>query len=142
MTPLRKSLAARVSRAMTRKRWDVSTLAQRAGLNPRTVQRFLDAETFSEDTADALAKALREDLTDSGCPDSASERQEAPEIAKPSQRPVVGWKAASQALGVPISTLRLHRRSLGDRKKRPWWSSVEALRFWYDGLVSGDEVQL
>jgi transcriptional regulator with XRE-family HTH domain len=135
VTPIRKALARKARRIMQRKRLTVDDVAQRAGLNPRTVQRFLDEETFSEDTADALAHCFREELTDSGSPDSGEERREAAKIGDETGGPVSGFKAAAALLKVPERTLRDQRAALGCTLKRPWWASPKALRDWYEDLL-------
>ena len=129
MKPIRETIAARARRALAQRRLTPEDAAKRAELHPRTVQRLLDGATFNEQTIDALAVAIRVDLVDCGCHESANNRPEPPEIACP----VAGWKVAARVLRVPLSTLRAQRTRAGDTHG-PWWPSVEALVGWYEGL--------
>lgn len=130
MKPIRETIAARARRALAQRHLTPEEVARRAELHPKTVRRLLDGKQFSEDTVDAVAAAVRVDLVDCGCPESASNRPEPPEIACP----VAGWKVAARVLRVPLSTLRAQRERAGDTHG-PWWPSVDALVGWYEGLV-------
>jgi transcriptional regulator with XRE-family HTH domain len=131
--PLRLALVGRLRDEMARRNVSPEQLAKRAGYDARTMQRLLNGDTCSLETLERCESVLRVDLLDSGCRSSDEKRSETLQ----SVRPVVGWKAASGVLGVPVATLRKHRHRLGDRRRKPWWASEAALRFWYDQLVSG-----
>ena len=65
MTPLRTVIARRLRREVIDRKLTYGQVAQRCGLHPRTVERFLEGDTFSPETADAIAVGLRIELDDS-----------------------------------------------------------------------------
>lgn len=64
-TPAARAIVARLKRAVVDRRLSYADVARRAGLHPRTVERCLEGETYSAETATAIAAALRIELDDS-----------------------------------------------------------------------------
>jgi transcriptional regulator with XRE-family HTH domain len=64
-TPLRTVISRKLKGEVVRRGLDYDQVAARCGLHPRTVERFLEGETFSPETADAIAVGLRIELDDS-----------------------------------------------------------------------------
>lgn len=64
MIPLRSLIQRRLRQVVVDRGLDYAQVAQRCGLHPRTVERFLEGETFSVDTADVLCAGLRVELSD------------------------------------------------------------------------------
>lgn len=58
-TPLRESIRLRLRRIVVERGLTYDGLARRTGLHARTIERFLEGETFAVETADTLAAALR-----------------------------------------------------------------------------------
>lgn len=138
--PLSKAILARLEQALRRRGWDYERLAERAGCNVKTVRRTFGGDTFSLSRLDQFAELLGVDLADTPCPDTPQDASTSRKIlySQPEAipRPVIGWKAAASVLGIDEDTLWRHRNALGSRKRKPWWPSVEALQFWYDGLTT------
>ena len=129
----------RVLSAMERRRLTPAEVARMAGVVPRTVQRFVEGKTFSLQTYDLLAAALRlegpvaDPSLDSGVGTCVKV------LAVQHKGPVSGWKQAADLLGMSRWTLWSHRRQHGDRTVTPRWRDADALWRWYDRMV-GKEV--
>ena len=105
-------------------RWDVLPTAV---LTPAEVADLLGA----------CAQTTRRFLLDAGLIHDALGTEfvvwEAVTRALAGERPVVGWNAAANVLGVSRWTLTRQRNELGDAS-RAWWPSVVACREWYAHL--------
>lgn len=151
---IRATIRTRLQRAIERRRLTYAQVAQRAGVNPRTVQRLLEGETFAEETVDAVAQALGIEVTgwdeaqvveavQGAMRGPAGEGHSEGKLpAKSGQEdsacPVVGWKSAARAAGVSARTLRRLRDEHGDPARRPWWKSEAACREWFERMIGED----
>lgn len=147
----RSRIASRIKRAIERRRLTYREVAQRAGVDPRTVERLCDQETFNEQTTDAIGEALGIDPTGwdeeevvQVVREALARKVGAPveEVklhANPRQTdsvcPVVGWKAAARAVGVSLRTLQRRREECGDPERRPWWRSERVCLDWYEAMI-------
>lgn len=129
----------RVVAAMQRRGLSQGEVARMARMHPRTVQRFVTAETFDLRTLDKLEAALRLNGQPADtAPDS--DVGSCVKVLAPSHKgPVSGWKQAAHLLGMSRWTLWAHRRRHEDRTSMPRWRDVEALWRWYDRMT-GREV--
>lgn len=110
-------------------------VARMAGVDPKTVRRFLRGKTFSLATAAKLAAALRVDLdslmTDAP-PDVVPGAPTSPGVARVA--PVTSWKEAANVLGVHRSAVWERRKRVGDTHAA-WWPTPAACLAWFEALA-------
>jgi transcriptional regulator with XRE-family HTH domain len=127
----------RIVAAMQRRRLSCKDVARMAGVHERTVQRFVEGETFGLETLAKVEQALRLGAVGG----DATTTDSAPAIPRsapqpPRQRPVMGWYRAADVLGVSWDTLRRRRVECGDTTRVPWWRSEESLRSWFEAMIA------
>lgn len=131
---------ARILAAMQRRDISPKDVARMTGLNERTVQRFLSAETFNLGTLARIEGALRLDGSAGGGTTSDSHPAISSNLQQGGRvRPVVGWYRAADLLGVSWDTLRRLRIRATEKKAIPIWRSEAALWAWFERLVSRAE---
>lgn len=125
----------RIRAAMERRHLTCRDVARMAGCHERTVQRFVEGETFDLRTLAKVEGALRLGAVCDAPSDSGVGKRVNPLVVTPSG-PVVGWKQAAQVLGVSVWTLWAMRRNMGQERRRAWWTGPDACRRWYEAMIA------
>lgn len=125
----------RIVAAMKRRSLTCKDVARMAGCHERTVQRFVEGETFGLETLAKVEAALRL-VSDVGTPTDSDVGKRRNVTEPPRQGAVVGWRQAAIALGMHRDTLYEHRRRHRDATVIPWWRSEAAVVAWFEKLIS------
>lgn len=127
--------------AIQRRDLSYRRVGEMAGVDARTVQRFVEGETFDLRTLAKLKHALC--IREGAAPDSDAQIRTNVHTAKARrvEEPIVGWRQAAHALGLSRNTLINYRRRYGDRTRWPWWETLEVLKGWFRKLLAKREVE-